>query len=55
MNNNSYIHIFIQIVKRSISIFRPFGVNGVKTDYMLYYIFITVRGPLKGSHKKEFL
>ena len=52
MNNNSYIHIFIQKVKRGISNFRPFGVNGVKTDYLLYYIFITVRGPLKGSHKK---
>ena len=52
MNNNSYIHIFIQKVKRGISNFRPFGVNGVKTDYMLYYIFITVRGPLIGSHKK---
>ena len=52
MNNNSYIHIFIQKVKRGISNFRPFGVNGVKTDYLLYYIFITVRGPLIGSHKK---
>ena len=52
MNNNSYIHIFIQKVKRGISNFRPFGVNGVKTDYSLYYIFITVRGPSKGSLKK---